>query len=700
MDGAEKSNKRHPCEKWLFDLAPAANLPDGEGADADEDEAETVKKQAEAVHKLVEKWYRFWSDWHPTSPAENHVRMLQLFRCDEQYDGQVASKVRDLWLSYFGDIRSLMKHYNLHRGDDDATKQRLDWYECTQATINNVYHVVIRSVDICARPNRHAVLSFLDSKDRILDPQPIVDLSTMTKKAFLIELLLQHAEVRGYVRLADEIYEPVYHRHHFLHAYKQVSSYKDFISKCKYEAQQSNHEVYEKFLAVPEPFLQSEIADRTPEARILPVVQPDRHWFAFDNGFYNAITDVFFPLGDAKTRLLPRKLVVANYFPGITFKYAEYDRIRREARKKHPEKGGEPWFHPKTNPDYQPWFMNIPTPKCDTIINAQKWPKEVVWVLWALVGRTLRHLGEEDRWHVAPVFEGTSGCGKSTFARMIYENYAFRDVGILANDMQKQFGLEHLCKKFILAALDLKSDFGLPEMMFNCMIANEAVSVARKFKVAIDLLWDVPIVFACTEFPSWLHGAQRRLQVFGCNNSVEKAAVNDELLGEMRLERAEFMVKCNNAYRWLRDAIRAAKTNYYNFIRRLTPYFAENQKQRLRIQNMAYRFLYEMKEQKLLDYGTEEAKKYYYIESTALQKEFGTFLFKQNCRDPKVRARPLHDVNYEEARQLCGITCTMTERRRSPITGEISYASWFVGVTLTQYKAKLLDYARQPAVGT
>lgn len=191
------------------------------------------------------------------------------------------------------------------------------------------------------------------------------------------------------------------------------------------------------------------------------------------------------------------------------------------------------------------------------------------------------------------IFEGLSGTGKSTLARMIYENYSFEDVGILANEIQELFGLDGLYRKFIVAALDIKGNFKLSEMLFNCMISGEGMSVGRKNKLALDMIWEVPCIFACTEFPAWFHGAARRMCTIPFNRSVTRKQINENLTTEMRLERANFLKKSNCAYIYWRWKILTEKSSFMDM---LPPFFQKAREATMRKNNLLYVFLKKQEE--------------------------------------------------------------------------------------------------------
>lgn len=128
-------------------------------------------------------------------------------------------------------------HLDLDKPAAAGYDRRLEWLEAIQSTINHCYVVVIRTVDIRSMPCRNETQMRLPEATRLLDPPPSKDYSSMTKRAYVLELLLQEADRRKLIRLKDDIYAPRYGGPggcHFMHSYERVGTIKEFIAECKH----------------------------------------------------------------------------------------------------------------------------------------------------------------------------------------------------------------------------------------------------------------------------------------------------------------------------------------------------------------------------------------------------------------------------------------------------------------------------------
>jgi len=149
--------------------------------------------------------------------------------------------------------------------------------------------------------------------------------------------------------------------------------------------------------------------------------------------------------------------------------------------------------------------------------------------------------------------------------------YEASDVGVLSNNMERQFGISALVNKFMVVGPEVKTDFKLEQAEFQSMVSGEDVQVAAKFKTAYSTVWDVPGILAGNEVPSWCDNSgsiQRRLVVFKFMRTV--------LNGDMRLgdklgeEMPTLLLKCNRAY--LEAAARWGHRNIWTV---LPEYFKE-----------------------------------------------------------------------------------------------------------------------------
>lgn len=131
-------------------------------------------------------------------------------------------------------------------------------------------------------------------------------------------------------------------------------------------------------------------------------------------------------------------------------------------------------------------------------------------------------------------------------AKLFYEH---ADVGVLSNNIERQFGLSAFWDKLLFVGPEIKSDLKVEQAEFQSIVSGESVQISAKHRKAFTVEWDTPGILAGNEVPAFSDNAgsvQRRFLVF----SFLKAVLN----GDMRLaeklaaEMPAILVKCNRAY--------------------------------------------------------------------------------------------------------------------------------------------------------
>ena len=170
----------------------------------------------------------------------------------------------------------------------------------------------------------------------------------------------------------------------------------------------------------------------------------------------------------------------------------------------------------------------------------------------ALLGRCFYPLGKYDAWHITLLFLGYAGTGKSTVADFLLSYYPEEARGIFSNNCETKFGLEPLLGKLIWACLEVKADFRLPKTQFLSMSCGENVTVQRKNKTDVTLVWRKPGIMVGNEPPGWKDeggNLLRRIVMWPFNRYVPKDQVNTNLRHEMERFRGAALVKWTKAYR-------------------------------------------------------------------------------------------------------------------------------------------------------
>lgn len=183
------------------------------------------------------------------------------------------------------------------------------------------------------------------------------------------------------------------------------------------------------------------------------------------------------------------------------------------------------------------------------MLNTQEFSFDECQVIFALLGRMLHPLGKHDNWSVFPYFLGLAGTGKSSLLRLLASLLEVRDVGYLNNVLQKTFSIEGIADKLIYLALDIDENFGLDQATFQSMVCGEEVSVLRKFKKPMTILWKSHGGFAGNKLPPWTDNGgslSRRLIVIEFLKPISKA--DPKLFEACMANRDRFLKVINSAY--------------------------------------------------------------------------------------------------------------------------------------------------------
>lgn len=347
-----------------------------------------------------------------------------------------------------------------------------------------------------------------------------LDRSTMNNWQRVFDYLLDQLFKRGYRRCGEDCFEKVFNeKGQFTYSWKKACSIETFVyEQCK---AQDAPEMWKRLTDKPENLrhVVEHLKNWQREVRWSDLVK-DRTVFSFRNGVYLATENEFHIYDDAP--LVPAP-VAAKYFD-IEFR---------------PE-----W----TDCD----IADIPTPKYDKILEDQHFPEDVREWHWVMAGRLMYPIKSLDGWEIMPFHKGLAGTGKSTLIHFVYMGYYDpQDVGTISNNMEERFGLYPHCGKFLVAGLDIKANFSLPQATWQSMISGERVCLAVKHKNSVTLEWVAGCVWAGNEVPAFRDGqggdsVGRRCLVF---NYYTRVTNSDATLGErLRAEMPAIIAKANRIY--------------------------------------------------------------------------------------------------------------------------------------------------------
>ena len=184
------------------------------------------------------------------------------------------------------------------------------------------------------------------------------------------------------------------------------------------------------------------------------------------------------------------------------------------------------------------------------ILDSQELDHDVCCWVYAFLGRMLYALGEKDRWQIAPFVKGVAGSGKSTLGQLVKLFYDPSDVGILSNNIQKQFGLWDLYEKLVCLCFEVKHDFRLDQAELQSIISAEELCIARKCRDSVTVRWKTPLMLMGNEgSAAWGDSSgsiSRRLATIKFDH--RPTAIDPDLPLKIKAELPRILLKVNMAY--------------------------------------------------------------------------------------------------------------------------------------------------------
>lgn len=357
----------------------------------------------------------------------------------------------------------------------------------------------------------------------------------------LIIFLMGKLQERGYRRQDDQCMARVYTQNGMdTHAWQPVMDIKRFVYS---EAQLlGNHEQWKNLSCVPSNASNAEKYLLNVDDPIhFPDIVKDRKLFSFKNGIYESDAyadsngnhyDRWYPhLNKSEVGL---DEFVSSDIPSerSACKYFDCDLPIDEVKKERKD-----------------WY-SIPTPHFQSILDYQKFSKDVSKWMYVFLGRLLYELNDLDAWQVMPLLLGKAKTGKSTILTAVCKLFFHQlDIGVLSNNCEKQFGLSALDGKFLFIAPEVKENIGLEQTEFQSIISGEDTNIARKFHTAKGKVWTTPGILAGNEAPGYKDNQgsiSRRLVIFGFDRKVQRGDMR--LSQKLKNEIAHILLKCNRAY--------------------------------------------------------------------------------------------------------------------------------------------------------
>lgn len=314
-----------------------------------------------------------------------------------------------------------------------------------------------------------------------------VDLSKLKKHQQLLFFYQQTAHRNNFKKDGECLYKPKYNEAgEFVFAYEYVYDISDFVFQSLYPVEQ-NHYWYECLTERGNTPKQCIDLLTNVKSEWLPTLKRNPNIHSFRNGLFVLSTNQFYYF-----KQTPGKNHVSQIVGGNVTAIKFHDIVF------HEQQMTEEVCRYKVKT-----YMNIEMAPIYAIFTFQKFEMSEIRWIFCLLGRLLHPLGKHDTWAVFPYFLGLAGTGKSTSLRLVASLLEARDLGYLNNTLQKTFALEGIFNKLLYLALDIDEHFQLDQATFQSMVCGEEVSVLRKFKRPITMLWKSHGGFAGNKLPTW-----------------------------------------------------------------------------------------------------------------------------------------------------------------------------------------------------
>lgn len=259
---------------------------------------------------------------------------------------------------------------------------------------------------------------------------------------------------------------------------------------------------------------------------------PNRLWHSFHNGVYHVDSQMFYKYGDPH---IPSDMVACKF----------HDQSFDESILQESWADVQVPFVQKIL-EYQ---FSIDG-KDESIKDEYTQARILMWI-YAFIGRLLYEVGSKDKWQVIPFIVGRAGTGKSLLLKSAGHFFNPEDVETLANNSQRGFGLETLVEKLVWMCLEVKHDFTLDQAQLQSMVSGEPVSIMRKNKTALSIVWKVPGIMAGNEPASWVDNSgsmSRRIVMCFFDRKVTAEMVDPHLDAKIKANIGNFLHKCACAY--------------------------------------------------------------------------------------------------------------------------------------------------------
>ena len=386
--------------------------------------------------------------------------------------------------------------------------------------------------------------------------KPMEDFENKSNSTNFVIFVLGELHKKQYRKFGTDAYGPIFTKNGtFTNAWKKIQSIEEFVRGCVIMEVQGR-----QFDMVTSAFgMMKETTKFVTgfKSNMFPDLEPNRYLLAFNNGIYYTMKDAFLPYEDFKTGLtgefeigedrFDNRYVCCNYFD---MEFKEF--TQQELYKQNPGLEDD-----DATPEQLEELLccGIPTPIFQSLLEGQGFDADTITWVYGLLGRALYWGGDRDEWQVCMFLMGYGGTGKSTILKLLRQIYRLENIGILSNNVERQWALASIWDKYVVLGYEVKQDFKWEQGEFQSCISMEEVSVMVKREMAFAHRFMAHIFLAGNEMvTNWRDNSgslARRLIVLNFARHIPKDMVRPHLLKELQAELPNFIQKINKFYIYL-----------------------------------------------------------------------------------------------------------------------------------------------------
>ncbi len=191
-------------------------------------------------------------------------------------------------------------------------------------------------------------------------------------------------------------------------------------------------------------------------------------------------------------------------------------------------------------------LKDIPLVAWKKLLTDQEWSYYSQKRFKALLGRMLHDLdGDISKQQGCIWLTGVANSGKSMLIKNWQNVYQPEDVGVINDDVEKEFPDQHLKNSYFVVGPDVSDKLSIGETRFNCWIGGDKLVIKNKNHMATIMKWVAQFLFSSNTYPGILSKAgsgARRFFFFMFGVFITK--VDTELDKKLAEELPLFLVAC------------------------------------------------------------------------------------------------------------------------------------------------------------